>query len=376
MHNIYFSLYHVLIFFGVFQGILMASIFLLKKQFRRKSSVAIAVGLLAIAIAGIMEIMQDLGFHNGSSMKYAWLSNFSLLIIGYYFFVIYLIQPDRKVEKSDYVIVAPFITVFLLKIFASFLAFQAPSLLDRYFFIVHLFNLISSHLPVLYLLVISILVYRRLKHYHLQVLDNFSDIQGKELYWLQKLNYIFFPFSFYWFFSTTQRFITEEKTAFFYGSWLFGCFIIYLIAYIVILKRDVFAIPVFGDYTKSEKDSLPTSTDKYYDQLLALIETQKLYRDPDLNMDTLSKTMGLSNSYLSKIINHSEGKNFYEFINSYRVQEAKTYLSDSKYAHYSIDGIGLEAGFKSKSTFYSVFKKMCGVTPKAFKKESMTQKDI
>ena len=85
-------------------------------------------------------------------------------------------------------------------------------------------------------------------------------------------------------------------------------------------------------------------------------------------MDTLAEKMDLSNGYLSKIINQKEGKNFYEFINTYRIKAVKRNLNTPTYSHYSILGIGLEAGFKSKSTFNAVFKKMTGMTPSAYKK--------
>ncbi|MEL6256529.1 MAG: helix-turn-helix domain-containing protein [Bacteroidota bacterium] len=78
--------------------------------------------------------------------------------------------------------------------------------------------------------------------------------------------------------------------------------------------------------------------------------------------------MKLSNGYLSQIINQKEGKNFFDFINGYRVEEVKRNLADPNFDHFSILGIGLEAGFKSKSTFNAVFKKMTGHTPTAYKK--------
>ena len=79
--------------------------------------------------------------------------------------------------------------------------------------------------------------------------------------------------------------------------------------------------------------------------------------------------MDLSKGYLSQIINQKEGKNFFDFINHYRVEDVKEKLNDDAYSHFSILGVALEAGFKSKSTFNAVFKKMTGMTPSQFKRK-------
>ena len=59
---------------------------------------------------------------------------------------------------------------------------------------------------------------------------------------------------------------------------------------------------------------------------------------------------------------------FPDYLNSFRIEEAKSYLKNPEFSKYTIVSIGLEAGFNSKSSFYSVFKKTTGETPAAFKK--------
>ncbi|MEM6318074.1 MAG: helix-turn-helix domain-containing protein [Bacteroidota bacterium] len=58
-----------------------------------------------------------------------------------------------------------------------------------------------------------------------------------------------------------------------------------------------------------------------------------------------------------------------DFINRYRVQEVQAKLVDSKFDHYTILGIAQEAGFNAKSTFYTAFKKVTGMTPSAYRKQ-------
>ena len=60
---------------------------------------------------------------------------------------------------------------------------------------------------------------------------------------------------------------------------------------------------------------------------------------------------------------------FLVFSNGYRVEEAKRLLTDPKFENYSVLSVGFEAGFNSKTTFNTVFKKLTGLTPREYKEE-------
>ena len=94
---------------------------------------------------------------------------------------------------------------------------------------------------------------------------------------------------------------------------------------------------------------------------------EKEYLKPDLTIADVSKYINEHPKRVSLAINIVTKKNFKSYINSYRVAEAKRLLENKFTANYSIDAIGLEVGFKSKSVFYSAFKKETGLTPHNFK---------
>ncbi len=98
----------------------------------------------------------------------------------------------------------------------------------------------------------------------------------------------------------------------------------------------------------------------------------QIFLDPQLSLESLSAEMDKSMSSLSKLLNAHAGSNFSDYINKYRVEEAKRLLADSDFSAYTIVAIGLECGFNSKSTFYSAFKKFTGMIPTAFRKEAAT----
>jgi AraC-like DNA-binding protein len=118
---------------------------------------------------------------------------------------------------------------------------------------------------------------------------------------------------------------------------------------------------------KSSKYS-EQEVEKCYETVVARLKTDKLYLDPELNMLKLSQELGFPSHLLSQAINQKEGKNFFDFINTYRVEEAKSMLSNLKFNHHSVEGIGYECGFNTKATFYSTFKKQTGETPAEYKK--------
>ena len=100
-----------------------------------------------------------------------------------------------------------------------------------------------------------------------------------------------------------------------------------------------------------------------------IMEEQKSYKSEHLYINDIAAQLGIHSNYLSQAINQQLGINFSEYINIKRTEEAKRLLADPNYDYMSVFGIGLEAGFNSKATFYSVFKKLTRLTPAQFRKE-------
>ena len=100
-----------------------------------------------------------------------------------------------------------------------------------------------------------------------------------------------------------------------------------------------------------------------------LMEKEKLYRNPDLTLPMLAKKLKLSANTLSQVLNGYCGQTFYNFVNSYRLEEVAAMMRDPKFDDKSVLELLLEAGFKSKSTFNPIFKKWTGKTPSEYRKE-------
>lgn len=123
--------------------------------------------------------------------------------------------------------------------------------------------------------------------------------------------------------------------------------------------------------TKYIKSGLPKSDiDNYYSSLIQLIDSEKLFLDSKLSIKTVADKLGMSVNHLSQVINQQSGKNFFRFINEYRVEEAKKLLTDQSNKKYTILAIAYDCGFNSKSSFNTIFKEYTGKTPSDFIKNS------
>lgn len=97
------------------------------------------------------------------------------------------------------------------------------------------------------------------------------------------------------------------------------------------------------------------------------MKTNRPYLDSDLTLPKLAEDLNVSTHHLSQVINEMHDKNFFNFINKYRVAEVKRKIQDPKYENYSLLGIAFESGFNSKSAFNRVFKNITGTTPSRYR---------
>ncbi len=106
-----------------------------------------------------------------------------------------------------------------------------------------------------------------------------------------------------------------------------------------------------------------------YQELDKHMSQQRPYLNNTLSLPELADQLGISANHLSQTINQQTDKNFFDYVNSYRVEQAKRLLSDPNTSCKTILDVSEHSGFNSKSAFYAAFKKHVGVTPSQFKKQ-------
>jgi AraC-like DNA-binding protein len=121
-----------------------------------------------------------------------------------------------------------------------------------------------------------------------------------------------------------------------------------------------------GKYRKSALS--PEMMERILTHLEQLMDSDKPYLKNNLTLPELSEMLAVSPNYLSQVINEKLQMNFFDYINSYRIEVAKQLLiKPLPYTHTILD-IAMESAFNSKSAFYSSFKKQTGLTPVQYKK--------
>ncbi|HUW93210.1 MAG TPA: helix-turn-helix domain-containing protein [Bacteroidales bacterium] len=129
---------------------------------------------------------------------------------------------------------------------------------------------------------------------------------------------------------------------------------------------------VQGKYARSglRKDQ----ADEYLSKMLGYMDNEKPYLDSDLTIHDLARKTGIPRHYITEVLNEKHGRNFFTFINEYRVKEVIIRLSNAKYQRYTILAIAFDSGFNSKSTFNTFFKSFTGKTPSQFRQALGTGK--
>jgi AraC-like DNA-binding protein len=109
--------------------------------------------------------------------------------------------------------------------------------------------------------------------------------------------------------------------------------------------------------------------EEYLTILLNYMDKEKPYLNGDMSITDLSGRTGISRHYITEVLNEKHGRNFFAFVNEYRVKEVISRIKDPRYQHYTILAIAFDSGFNSKSTFNTFFKAYTGKTPSDFRQE-------
>lgn len=110
---------------------------------------------------------------------------------------------------------------------------------------------------------------------------------------------------------------------------------------------------------KEEKEMIIDTLDK-------LMKTKKLFLNPELKITDLVNEVHYTRRQISQTINEKLNVNFYNFVNRYRIMEARRIMETDKLVKFSIEGVALQVGFKSRSSFYTAFKTETEMTPSEF----------
>ncbi|MBK8394182.1 MAG: helix-turn-helix transcriptional regulator [Leptospiraceae bacterium] len=155
-------------------------------------------------------------------------------------------------------------------------------------------------------------------------------------------------------------------------------FFSYLLSFFTIRQSTIYQSKPFEipqpklEQTKEEKYIRSGLKDedskKIVNTLLDYMEKTKPYLKEDLRIRDIADELKINLNYLSQTLNEEIQKNFYQFVNEYRIKEVQKRLEDPKYKNYPLMRIALDCGFNSKSSFNSTFRRFTNISPTEYRK--------
>jgi AraC-like DNA-binding protein len=196
------------------------------------------------------------------------------------------------------------------------------------------------------------------KHRH-TIRDRFSDLHRVNLLWLQILTV---GMGGVWFLALF--FHSEPLTM--AGMVIF----IFLIGFFGVRQGTIFAQTTADESEQKRKYPKSGLTEDaartLHESLIRLMIEEAAYKKSDLSITDVAAKLGVHPNYLSQVINQRENKNFYDFVNTYRIEEFKRLLEQQKHQQFTLLSLAYDCGFNSKSSFNRYFKKATGKTPSEY----------
>jgi len=284
-----------------------------------------------------------------------------------YFYTKITIYGELKIRKNDYMHLFPFLFV-LIYTLVRLIIITGDNKIWLSYVEGFVFDLMLN-LQVLFYMVYSLL---EVSKYRKQIRDFYSSIKGLYYSWLAVVLYGFF---FMWLIDFTHFMLDKiiglpaivnlmSTTISLSINFVFAI----LVFYKGLTHPEFFNSDIKEEKPKYEKSKLTREdADIYLKKLQNFMLQEKPYLIPNININELSAKVDIPMRFISQIINDSLNKNFFDFINYYRIEESKVYLTDPKFKKRNILEILYEVGFNSKATFNKVFKEYTGQTPTEYR---------
>lgn len=199
----------------------------------------------------------------------------------------------------------------------------------------------------------------------IRIKHEFRSKASKNLNWLFLFSKVFIGYTLLSIILTGITFLFGKVNInSFYLTFLTNTVFIYWIGYLGYTKSNLFFFEHILNIETHQNEK-----QQYIEQKLShYINEEEKFKDHDISLTKLAILLEISGKELSEHINIIHKMNFSEYINTYRVRKVKTLLDSSKLKHYTLEAISSEAGFSSKSSFNTIFKKITGCTPSQYKK--------
>ncbi len=385
----------IILYLGAIQGILL-SVFLFSIKANKISNKLLGLLTLLWGIIAGSFALQGEGMYSQFPHLLKVFSSFLLLLFPLlYLQVKYLISKHNHFQLSDLWNFAPWLLMVILNLdFYISSADEKLILINNTTSYYQIIGFINEEVIAIQGVVYSILALRLLTKYKHKIKDYTSNIDKQVL----KFQYIGILLSlFAWLIGIVgihlSYFNIEMQFDIFIFVYLTLVLIIYVISFSALKSPEIYKldesqinsafinnldiklatngnsigkITIVETEKKNKQLSEVLISDDINDKLINFISKEKPYLNPELSLQELADKIDVKRHHLSNVINQKHNKNFYEFINQYRIEEVKVLMSNPKNKNYKLISLAYDSGFNSKASFNRIFKQMTKMTPSQF----------
>lgn len=364
-----FNIWNSIILAGLLQGFTFIYIVLSQKKYRVKSTYYLTALLFTFSYSNLIYYLEDTNLITFQIMHRYFMFPFALLNPAlFYLYFKYFLNPDHQLSSREKWLFAPSILAFAVE-----LTFRIPRILEiklpNYYPLYDLLLLLIEFFGAALTAIILFYCYALLSKYQRE--RNTKEIRDTipGIGWFKRMTVGVMILCVLWM-SQLIYVVVNAVNMPFYALWIGMSIMIYWLGHVGIYKYGIQQErQKIRNYSIESKVDYPRLKQKneHITALENLLVNEKMFLNPMLTLDKLAEEMHLSKSHLSRIINTELGIGLPDYLNSLRVEEAKLHLRNPEFSNYTLVAIALEAGFNSKTTFNTAFKKITSVTPSEYR---------
>ena len=385
MSTVLFNTLDLALLFTIYQCVLFAFFLLLLKKGKKQSNILLALFLLSYAaipldtLINFGEAFRQFAINFSPNIFYVFGSAYWLESVLLLFYVRSLIYKDFSLKKKDILYILPFVLYLFYEADNWYLLDTNTKLailngyhIDEEPFYTRFINLFRECFRTF----CGVLCLLELRLYQKKIKDSFADIEEVDLTWLKVL-IIGFLIIRVQAILVTLGYMTSIDLNVSIAYEVLGqasnFMLMFLISFLIF-----FSLRVSKLFNGIESSTIQVQDKQAIDpsQVTVLsnyMKANKPYLNQLLTLDNLASQINMPARQLSQVINRHFDKNFFEFINSYRIEESKALLAQKENEKVTMLEIMAQAGFNSKATFNTFFKKAVGMTPTQYRKEQKEQ---
>lgn len=379
----------IILYLGAVQGLLL-SVFLFSIRTNKISNRLLALLTLCYGIVLLTFALIDKGLYEKFPHLLFTIDQLIFLFFPLlYLQVKYLLESHVKFLRLDLFHFLPFLLSIIFSIDLFLMSGEEKYMMTKmpteYF---NVLEIISNEVISIQGVVYSLLAIRLIRSYQKKIKDFESTLDKRIIKVLYiGISLILFSWTIGIVGLNLEYLNVNVGFNYFVYTYLILVLVIYIISYAAVKSPEVFKleidtirghsltiktlIPKRNETSESEERQQTNAEDRLQDPalveinglLLKCMNETKPFLNPELSLPELADSLEISRNQLSSVINKLHDKNFYEFVNQYRVSEVKRLMANPKNKHLKLISLAYDAGFNSKASFYRIFKQLTHMTP-------------